>query len=126
MTFKLLYCFFAIEHNRRKILHINTTCHPTAGGWQQLRETFPEAGQYRFVILDRHSKFDTDFIPFLKATGCSPRARASGRLGKMELRNAGWEVVVVNGWTSRLIREYVSYYHEERIHDRLGKDTPVG
>jgi hypothetical protein len=25
MTFKLLYCFFAIEHGRRKSLHINTT-----------------------------------------------------------------------------------------------------
>jgi putative transposase len=51
VTFKLLYCFFAIEHGRRKILHINTTCHPTAE-WvvQQLRETFPETGQYRYVI----------------------------------------------------------------------------
>jgi putative transposase len=45
VTFKLLYCFFAIENGRRKILHINTTCHPTAE-WvmQQLRETFPETG----------------------------------------------------------------------------------
>jgi type II secretory pathway component PulJ len=27
-TFKLLYCFFAIEHGRRKILHFNVTRHP--------------------------------------------------------------------------------------------------
>ena len=26
----------------------------------------------------------------------------------------------------RLIREYVRYYHEDRIHDSLGKDTPYG
>jgi hypothetical protein len=73
MTFKLLYCFFAIEHGRRKILHTNTTCHPTAE-WvvQQLRETFPEAGQYRYGILDGDSKFDADVIPFLKATGLQP------------------------------------------------------
>jgi putative transposase len=72
VTFKLLYCFFAIEHGRRKILHINTTCYPTAE-WvvQQLRETFPETGQYRSVILDRDSKFDADVITFLKATGVS-------------------------------------------------------
>jgi hypothetical protein len=69
MAFKLLYCFFAIEHNRRKILHINTTCHPTAGGWQQLRETFPEAGQYRYVILDRDSKFDRRRHPLPKGHG---------------------------------------------------------
>jgi putative transposase len=73
MTFKLLYCFFAIEHGRRKILHINTTRHPTAE-WvvQQLRETFPEAGQYRYVILDRDSKFDAEVITFLRATGVKP------------------------------------------------------
>ena len=24
----------------------------------------------------------------------------------------------------RLLREYVSYYHQDRVHDSLGKDTP--
>jgi hypothetical protein len=24
-----LYCFFAMEHNRRRILHFNVTLHPT-------------------------------------------------------------------------------------------------
>ena len=45
VTFQLLYCFFVIEHGRRKILHFNVTRHPTAE-WvvQQLREAFPEAG----------------------------------------------------------------------------------
>jgi len=26
----------------------------------------------------------------------------------------------------RLIRDYMNYYHEDRIHDSLGKDTPYG
>jgi transposase InsO family protein len=26
----------------------------------------------------------------------------------------------------RLLREYVSYYHQDRVHDSLGKDTPKG
>jgi putative transposase len=53
-TFNLLCCFFVTEHGRRRILHFNVTGHPTAD-WvlQQLRETFPEAGPYRYVILDR-------------------------------------------------------------------------
>ena len=56
-TFRLLYCFFVIEHGRRKILHFNVTRHPTAD-WviQQLRATFPQAAPYRYVILDRDSK----------------------------------------------------------------------
>ena len=30
VTFQVLYCFFVIEHGRRKILHFNVTRHPTA------------------------------------------------------------------------------------------------
>ncbi len=66
LTFKLLYCFFVIEHGRRRILHFNVTRHPTSE-WivQQLREAFPEAGPYRYVILDRDTKFDSAVITFL-------------------------------------------------------------
>jgi putative transposase len=74
------------------------TSHPT-GEWvlQQLRETFPEAGQYRYVILDRDSKFDVQVITFLKATGVKPRLtsiRSPWQNGTA--RNAGWEVAGVN------------------------------
>ena len=77
VTFQLRYCFFVIEHGRRKVLHFNVTRHPTAE-WvlQQLREAFPEAAPYRYVILDRDSKFDADVIKFLKATAESPCGRA--------------------------------------------------
>src|SRR5437868_3134466 len=30
LTFQLLYCFFVIEHGRRRILHFNVTRHPSA------------------------------------------------------------------------------------------------
>ncbi len=42
LIFKRLYCFFVIEHGRRRILHFNITSHPTSD-WvvQQLREAFP-------------------------------------------------------------------------------------
>ncbi len=74
LTFRLLYGFFVIEHERRRILHFNVTRHPTAE-WvvQQLRETFSEAGPYRYAILDRDSKFDAEVIAFLKATGLEPK-----------------------------------------------------
>jgi hypothetical protein len=59
-----------MEHGRRKILYFHVTRHPTAE-WlvQQLRETFQDAGPYRYVIFDRDSKFDDAVIDFLKATG---------------------------------------------------------
>jgi putative transposase len=42
LSFGVLYCFFVIAHDRRRVLHFNVTRHPTSA-WvsQQLRETFP-------------------------------------------------------------------------------------
>jgi putative transposase len=135
VTFQLLYGFFVIEHGRRKILHVNVTRHPTAE-WvvQQLREAFPEAAPYRYVILDRDSKFDDSVITFLKATGLKPK-RTSIR--------APWQNGLAERWVGscrreildhviplnerhlrRLLRDYVSYHQEDRIHDSLEKDTP--
>jgi hypothetical protein len=30
ITFSVLYCFFVISHDRRRILHFNVTKHPTS------------------------------------------------------------------------------------------------
>ena len=135
VTFQLLYCFFVIEHGRRKILHFNVTRHPTAE-WvvQQLRETFPDAGPYRYVILDRDSKFDADVIVFLKATGLKPKRtsiQAPWQNGIAERwigscrREIADHVIALNAQHfRRLIRDYVNYYHQDRIHDSPEKDTP--
>src|ERR1700694_2746959 len=42
LTFGVLYCFFVIAHDRRRILQCQVTRHPTSA-WviQQLREAFP-------------------------------------------------------------------------------------
>jgi len=72
LTFQLLYCFSVIEHGRRRILHFNVTRHPSVE-WvvQQLREAFPETGPYRYVILDRDSKFDARRGKILRQPGSS-------------------------------------------------------
>ena len=100
LTSQLLYCFFVIEHGRRRILHFNVTRHPSAE-WvvQQLREAFPEVGPYRYVILDRDSKFDATVITFLKATGPNRSGRASKHRGRTALRRDGWGVAGAKSWT---------------------------
>lgn len=42
LTFGVLYCFFVIAHDRRRVLHFNVTKYPTSA-WviQQLCEAFP-------------------------------------------------------------------------------------
>ena len=100
-TFKLLYCFFVIEHDRRKILHFNVTRHPNAE-WvvQQLREAFPEAGPYRYVILDRDAKFDSNVLQFLEATGLEPK-RTSIR--------SPWQNGIAERWVGSCRRELLDH-----------------
>jgi len=135
LTFQLLYCFFVIEHGRRRVLHFNITRHPTAE-WvvQQLREAFPEAGPYRYAILDHDSKFDADVIAFLQATGLRPKrtsVQAPWQNGTAERwvgscrREILDHVIALNEQhLRRLVRDYVNYHHDDRIHDYLDKDTP--
>ena len=86
VTFQLLYCFFVIEHGRRRILHFNVTRHPTAE-WvvQQLREAFPEKGPYRYAIFDRDPTFNDEVVTG-KRVGAAPQARGcfSGGTGTGE------------------------------------------
>jgi hypothetical protein len=58
ITFGVLYCFFVIAHDRRKILHFNVTRHPTSL-WvvQQLREAFLFGSAPRFLIFDGDGKY---------------------------------------------------------------------
>ena len=116
-------------------MHFNITPHPTAE-WvvQQLREVFAEAAPYRYVILDRDATFDADVITLLKATGLEPKrtsVRAPWQNGIAERfvgscrREILDHVIALNEQhLRRLIRDYVSYYHQDRIHDSLEKDTP--
>jgi putative transposase len=135
VKFQLLYCFFVIEHARRRILHFNVTQHPSAD-WvvQQLRATFPEAGSYRFVILDRDAKFDDSVMTFLRATGLTPKrtsvhapwqnGTAERWIGSCRRELLDHIIALNERHLVRLLREYVSYYHQDRPHDSLRKDTP--
>lgn len=134
-TFRVLYCFFVIEHGRRRILHFNVTPSPSAE-WvvQQLREAFPEAGPYRYVILDRDSIFNADVIAFLQATGLKPKrtsiqapwqnGTAERWIGSCRREILDHVIALNEEHLRRIIRDYVRYYHEDRIHDSLEKDTP--
>ena len=55
-VFRLLYCFFVIEHERRRILHFNVTRHPTAEWSDKLhaRQTHPR--RCHILCTGRHGQ----------------------------------------------------------------------
>ena len=135
LTFRVLYCFFIIEHDRRKILHFNVTEHPTSS-WivQQLRDAFPESCPYRYAILDRDGKFGADVINLLEASGMKPKRTSPSSpwqngiaerwIGSCRREMLDHVIVLSDAHLRRLIRDYISYYHADRIHDSLNKDSP--
>jgi transposase InsO family protein len=60
-TFRVLFVFVVLLHDRRRIVHVNVTAHPTAA-WtaQQLREAWPWDTAPRFVIRDRDTIYGSD------------------------------------------------------------------
>jgi len=135
LTFRVLYCFFVIEHGRRKIVHFNVTEHPT-GPWivQQLREAFPESCPYRYAILDGDGKFGKEVTDVLTTDGMKPvrispaspwqNGVAERWIGSCRRELLDHVIVLNDVHLRRLIRDYISYYHADRIHDSLEKDTP--
>jgi putative transposase len=131
------YCFFVIAHDRRQILHCNVTRHPT-GRWitQQLREAFPYNQNHRYLIHDRDTKFGDAVSAAVSAIGLQA-VRTSFR--------SPWQNGAAERWVGscrqdlldhliplgerhlkRLLSEYVRYYHADRTHMGLAKDTPGG
>jgi hypothetical protein len=94
ITFGVLYCFFVISHDRRRILHINVTKHPTSG-WitQQLREAFPLEASLKYLIFDRDRKFGFEVITAGKPSGSFLNGLHSEVPGRMASRSVGWEAV---------------------------------
>ena len=92
LTFGILYCFFIISHDRRRILHCNVTRNPNAlWATLQLHETWEYGDQaHRFVIFDRDTKFSDEFVTAVKALGSQPIRTAFRSPWQNGLRSGGW------------------------------------
>jgi hypothetical protein len=135
VTFRLLYCFFVISHDRRQILHIHVTRHPTSA-WiiQPLREAFPFHPTAKFIILDHDSKFSFEVAVAIRSLNVCPVRTSLGSLWQNGVAERWIEscrrdlldhVIAANeAHLKRLLCEYVGYYHEDRTHLGLGKQTP--
>ena len=62
ISFKAIYVFIAISHERRNIIHFRVTSRPHSQ-WaiQQLRETFAFDQTTKYVIRDNDSIYSYDF-----------------------------------------------------------------
>jgi putative transposase len=135
VAYRLVFVLVLLAHDRRRILHVAVTAHPTAA-WtaQQLREACPWDEAPRYLLHDRDHAFAT-----LGAT-----ATAMGIEEVVTAPHAPWQnpfverfvgsarrecfdhVIVVNeAGVRQLMTRYCSYYEQARTHLALDKDAPI-
>jgi putative transposase len=133
-TCRLLFVLVIVAHQRRRVVHVAVTGHPTAA-WtaQQLREAFPGDEVPRYLIRDRDHAF-AGIGPTATGMGIhevltAPRspwqnAYAERVIGSIRRECLDHVIVVNETGLSRLLTRYPTYYHQSRTHLSLGKDSP--
>ena len=135
VAFRLLFVLVVLAHDRRRIVHVAVTGHPTAA-WtaQQLRNALPENEAPRYLIHDRDSVFthvattiERMNIQEVRTAARSPwqNAYVERVIGSIRRECVDHVIVMNAAGLHRVLTEYVAYYMRSRTHLGLGKDTPV-
>jgi hypothetical protein len=135
VTYKVLFVLVILAHERRRIVHINVTEHPTAA-WtaQQVVEACPWEESPRYLLRDRDSIYGPSFRQRVHSMGIeevliAPRSpwqnpyveRLIGSI-RRDLLN---HVIVLNeAHLRRLLTVYSMYYLRFRTHLSLDMDCP--
>ena len=135
ITFRLLFVLVVFGHDRRRIVHVAVTDHPTAT-WtaQQLRNAFPNNEAPRYLLHDGDTVF-TDIantiaamnIEAVRTAPRSPRQNAFVErvIGSIRRECLDHVIVVDAVGLQRVLTRYVTYYMRSRTHLALEKDAPI-
>ena len=137
VTYRLLFVLIILAHERRRIVHVAVTDHPTAA-WtaQQLRNAFPEDQAPRYLLHDRDAVF-TDVVSTIGAMQIhevvtAPRspwpwqnAYVERLIGSIRRECLDHVIVLSVAGLQRVLADYVAYYMNTRTHLSLGKDAPA-
>ena len=135
ISFSLLYGLLILHHDRRQILWLGVTAHPTAE-WisHQLTEAYGWKAAPRYIIRDRDAVYGDVFIRRLRAMSIRDRRtapRSPWQNGYCEraigsIRRECLDHVVVFGerHLRHLLRSYATYYNAARTHLSVNKDAP--
>jgi transposase InsO family protein len=134
--FDLLYAFVIVRLDRRDLVWINVTAHPSAE-WiaRQITEAFPWNEAPRYMIRDRDRIYGTVVRRRLRAMGIrdKPTAPASPwqngfverLIGSIRRECVDHIIVLGEAHLRRILKSYARYYNETRTHLALDKDAPV-
>ena len=135
-TFRVLYLFIVLHHERRKVVHFAVTEHPSAN-WvcQQLHEAFPFEKAPRYLIRDRDSIYGSKARQSLEHMGVeedliAPRSPwqspyVERLIGSLRRECLDHLIVLNEGHLHCIVSQYLAYYHQARAHLSLDRNAPI-
>jgi len=136
INFRLLSVLVILRHERRRLISLSVTDHPTAE-WitQQITEAFPWDEAPTGLIRDRDARYGRPIRRRLAAMGIrdhpiaawSPwqNGHAERLIGSIRRECLDHIVVFDEGHLRQVLRTYAAYYNNVRTHLSLAKDAPL-
>lgn len=135
-TFRNLYGFLVLLHDRRPIVDFNVTAHPTAS-WtaQQVVAAFPANTSARFLLRARDASYGEEFrrrVQGRQSQEVIPAPQSPWQNAYVErligsLRRACLDhlIVLSEAHLRRVLKEYMRYYNFTRPHQSREKNAPL-
>jgi putative transposase len=132
----VLFVFVILSHDRRRIVHVAVTEHPTSE-WvaHQLLEAFPWDSTPRYLLRDRDRSYGETFSEAARWLGIrevltaaeSPwqNAYVERLIGSIRRECLDHVNILSETGLRRILKSYFEYYERTRTHLSLGKDAPI-
>jgi hypothetical protein len=136
LTGRVLFVLVILSHERRRVVHIKLTEHPTST-WtaQQMVDAFPDDRAPRWLLRDRDSIYGDAFRRRVAGMGIaevvsSPMSPwqspyVERLIGSIRRECLDHVIVISRTHLRRVLRSYITYYHGARTHLSLEKDAPT-
>ncbi len=137
VSFRILFVFVVLAHDRRRAIHFNVTVHPTAE-WtaQQIAEAFPWDSAPRYLLHDRDAIYGESFQKRVREIGIREVLTAPQSpwqnpyverlIGSIRRECLDHVIVLNESSLRRILKSYFQYYERTRTHLALEKDAPEG
>lgn len=134
-TFRNLYCFIILLHDRRQVVHFNVTTNPTAE-WtaQQIIEAFPDDEAPRYLLRDRDGIYGEYFQNRVEGMGIeqvitAPRSPfqipfAERIIGSIRRECLDHMIIINESHLRHILSVYFDYHHRARPHQSLERNSP--